>query len=116
MVDMGIFQGDKAVDNQNYKLPSVDIRSLNVVIISQAHLYHTGHLPLIARSGYKGLVFATSADERSYLSSGINQQCKSCKICKKHKEYQSINLFCGSFKFFPDKDTPEGCNESRTLT
>jgi len=106
MVDMGIFQGEKALDNQNHKLPSVDIRSLNAVIISHTHLYHTGHLTLIARSGYKSLVFATKGYERSYLCSCIYQQCKSCKICQKHKEYQSINLFCGSFEFFPDKDAP----------
>jgi metallo-beta-lactamase family protein len=46
---------------RNHKLPPIDIRSLNAVIITHAHLDHTGRLPLLARSGYKGPVFATEA-------------------------------------------------------
>jgi metallo-beta-lactamase family protein len=61
MVDLGIFQGEKALESKNHKLPPIDVRSLDAVIITHAHLDHTGRLPLLARSGYKGPVFATEA-------------------------------------------------------
>ena len=61
MVDLGIFQGEKALESRNHKLPPIDISSLDAVIITHAHLDHTGRLPLLARHGYKGPVFATEA-------------------------------------------------------
>jgi metallo-beta-lactamase family protein len=61
LVDLGVFQGERSLESKNHKLPPIDITTLNAVIITHAHLDHTGRLPLLAKHGYKGPVFATDA-------------------------------------------------------
>jgi metallo-beta-lactamase family protein len=61
LIDFGIFQGDRSLEIHNHKLPPLDIRTLDAVIITHAHLDHTGRLPLLAKNGYSGPVFATEA-------------------------------------------------------
>jgi metallo-beta-lactamase family protein len=61
MVDCGLFQGARKVENGN-RLPSRDaLRRLDAVVLTHAHLDHTGRLPLLTRFGYTGPVYATPA-------------------------------------------------------
>jgi metallo-beta-lactamase family protein len=61
LVDLGIFQGERSLETKNHSLPPVNINGLDAVIITHAHLDHTGRLPLLSKYGYKGPVFATDA-------------------------------------------------------
>jgi metallo-beta-lactamase family protein len=61
MVDLGIFQGEKSLEEENHRLPPIDLSKLNAVIITHAHLDHTGRLPLLIKHGYNGPVYATAA-------------------------------------------------------
>jgi metallo-beta-lactamase family protein len=61
LVDFGIFQGDKSLESFNHNLPPINLNKLNSVIITHAHLDHTGRLPLLVSNGYKGPIFATKA-------------------------------------------------------
>ena len=61
LVDFGLFQGGKQAEARNLKLPPIDINHLDAVILTHAHLDHTGRLPLLARNGYQKPVFATPA-------------------------------------------------------
>lgn len=60
MVDFGQFQGPDARGGANYVLPP-DLGTLNAVVLTHAHLDHSGRLPILCRSGYKGAIFATAA-------------------------------------------------------
>ncbi len=60
MVDAGMFQGGKATEEKN-KLPEgADPRSLDALLLTHAHLDHTGRLPLLLKYGYKGSIYATA--------------------------------------------------------
>jgi len=61
LIDFGIFQGDKSLESFNHNLPPLNISKLNAVIITHAHLDHTGRLPLLVRNGYTGPILATEA-------------------------------------------------------
>lgn len=61
LVDFGIFQGDRTMEANNHQVPPFDIDTLNAVIITHAHLDHTGRLPLLVRNGYNGPIYATQA-------------------------------------------------------
>jgi metallo-beta-lactamase family protein len=60
LVDCGLFQGGKKADELN--VPPVDANErLNAVLLTHAHLDHTGRLPLLTRAGYQGQILATPA-------------------------------------------------------
>jgi metallo-beta-lactamase family protein len=61
MVDCGFFQGAKKIENFN-RLPTKGALSrLDAVVLTHAHLDHTGRLPLLARNEYAGPIFGTRA-------------------------------------------------------
>jgi metallo-beta-lactamase family protein len=61
LVDCGLFQGLKELRERNWQPPPFDPQSLDAVIITHAHIDHTGYLPRIVKLGYKGPVFASRA-------------------------------------------------------
>ena len=61
LVDCGLFQGYKPLRLRNWAPFPVDPASLDQVVLTHAHLDHTGYLPLLAKSGYTGTVYCTEA-------------------------------------------------------
>ena len=61
LVDFGVFQGGRQAEIRNLKLPPININQLDGVILTHAHLDHTGRLPLLVKNGYLKPVFSTPA-------------------------------------------------------
>lgn len=59
LVDCGLFQGYKNLRQLNWAPFPFAPSSLDAVVLTHAHLDHSGALPLLARNGYHGPVFAT---------------------------------------------------------
>ena len=62
LVDFGMFQGDSELEARNRVMPDIDVGEIDAVLLTHAHLDHSGRLPLLARhGGYSGPIFATEA-------------------------------------------------------
>jgi len=59
LVDCGLFQGLKELREKNWQEPPFDPRSLNAVLITHAHIDHTGYLPRLVRQGFRGPVYCS---------------------------------------------------------
>ncbi len=60
LVDCGLFQGFKQLRLRNWAPPPVDVKRLDAVVLTHAHLDHSGYLPLLIKKGFKGPVYCTS--------------------------------------------------------
>lgn len=61
LVDCGMFQGGREAAARNRQPFGFDPRSLDFVLLTHAHIDHSGLLPKLTRAGYTGPVYATGA-------------------------------------------------------
>ena len=67
LVDCGLFQGYKQLRLRNWTPLPVAPNAIDAVLLTHAHLDHSGYLPMLAKEGYSGKVFA---------SRGTQELCK----------------------------------------
>lgn len=61
MIDAGLFQGGKATEEKNRLPEGADPRTLDALLLTHAHLDHTGRIPILLKHGFRGPIYATSA-------------------------------------------------------
>jgi metallo-beta-lactamase family protein len=61
LLDCGMFQGRRKESLQNNQELGVDPRSIDAVILSHAHIDHSGALPFLVRQGFEGPIYTTPA-------------------------------------------------------
>lgn len=61
LVDCGLFQGLKELRERNWQEPPFIPSELDAVIITHAHIDHTGYLPRLVKLGFSGKVYTSSA-------------------------------------------------------
>jgi metallo-beta-lactamase family protein len=61
LLDCGLFQGLKELRLRNWREPAFDPKAIDAVVLSHAHIDHSGSLPLLVRRGYHGPIFCTPA-------------------------------------------------------
>jgi len=59
LVDCGLFQGLKELRERNWQDPPFKAGSLNAVLITHAHIDHTGYLPRLVQQGFRGPVYCS---------------------------------------------------------
>ncbi|CAH0444071.1 MBL fold metallo-hydrolase RNA specificity domain-containing protein [Ralstonia pseudosolanacearum] len=59
MVDCGLFQGYKSLRLRNWDKLAVNPRHIDAVVLTHAHIDHSGYLPLLVRNGFHGPVYCT---------------------------------------------------------
>lgn len=61
LLDCGLFQGHRKEAAEKNRRTPFDARSVDVLLLSHAHMDHSGSIPLLVKNGFKGIIYCTDA-------------------------------------------------------
>jgi len=61
LVDCGLFQGFKELRLRNWAHLPFDVRDLDAVLLTHAHIDHSGYIPLLVKQGFRGKIYCSAA-------------------------------------------------------
>ncbi|PVH27296.1 MBL fold metallo-hydrolase RNA specificity domain-containing protein [Pararhodobacter oceanensis] len=61
LIDCGLFQGQKSIRERNWKPFPVEAGSIDAVVLTHAHIDHSGNLPRLVREGFRGKIHCTTS-------------------------------------------------------
>lgn len=61
LLECGLVQGGRDADRQNRRMLPVPVEQIDAVVLSHAHIDHSGRIPLLVKLGYIGPVYAQRA-------------------------------------------------------
>jgi metallo-beta-lactamase family protein len=61
LVDCGLFQGSKELQQRNWNNLLIDPASIDWVLLTHAHLDHTGYIPRLVQNGFRGPIYSNAA-------------------------------------------------------
>ena len=61
LIDCGLYQGKALEEKENYEPFDFDVQDIDCVLLTHAHIDHSGRIPKLYVEGYRNSVIATKA-------------------------------------------------------
>ena len=94
LLDCGLYQGSRAHAYEvNCGFPHFDPKTIDLVILSHAHIDHSGNLPNLARNGFTGNIYATHASRdlcQIMLADSARIQNSDTEWLNKHRRREGL--------------------------
>ncbi len=99
LLDCGLFQGLKELRLRNWAAPPFDPKAIDGVVLSHAHIDHSGYLPRLVRDGFRGAVHCTAGTAdllRVLLLDSAHLQEEEARFANRHgfsKHHPALPLY-----------------------
>src|SRR5262245_33954291 len=115
LFDCGLFQGLKELRLRNWSPLPIPADSIDAVVLTHAHIDHTGWLPRLVAQGFKGPVYCTA---------GTGDRCKlvlpdAAHLQEEHAKFANKRGFSKHHPALPlytEEDAAEALSRFRTST
>ncbi len=105
LLDCGLFQGHRQQAREINEHLALPMEQLNAVVLSHAHIDHSGDLPLLAREGYRGPIYTTPATvslcEKMLKDSAHIQESDAEFVNRRTHRRRSIGVAAGNGAVMP---------------
>lgn len=61
LVDCGLFQGNREIRKRNWDAFPIEPQSIDAIVLTHAHIDHTGYIPSLVKKGFKGKIYCSKA-------------------------------------------------------
>lgn len=61
LIDCGLFQGYKELRLRNWSPLPINPKEINAIILTHAHIDHSGYIPLLVKNGFSGKIYCSTA-------------------------------------------------------
>ena len=88
LLDCGLYQGPREEAFRRNRVFGFDPKSIHAVVLSHAHIDHSGALPALVKGGFKGPIFATPATADLagvMLADSANIQARDAEMVRKYE-------------------------------
>jgi len=95
LLDCGLFQGARRESIERNKHLGVDARKLSAVVLSHAHIDHSGALPMLGKAGYDGPIYCTPATRdlcAAMLADAANIQDSDARYINKEVDRGAVDM------------------------
>lgn len=89
LVDCGLFQGTYKITKRNWDEFPLDPKTIDAIVLTHAHIDHTGYIPLLVKNGFRGKIYCSKATYelcRILLLDNGNLQEESAKRFNERKD------------------------------
>lgn len=96
LLDCGLFQGRRKEAFERNRNMQITPATIDAVVLSHAHIDHSGNLPTLARNGFRGKVYCTPATRdlcEIMLRDSAYLQARDLEYINKKRAQQGKNLF-----------------------
>jgi len=91
LLDCGLYQGHRQEANDRNRNFPFPVNSIDSVILSHAHIDHSGNLPTLVKNGYSGPIYTTPATVDlclAMLADSAHIQEKDADFCNRRREHR----------------------------
>ena len=95
LIDCGLFQGIRHVEDKNYENFPFNPKEIDILLITHAHLDHTGRIPKLYKDGFRGKILATQATKEFTYQMLLDSQGilkKEAKRLNRKPLYEKIDV------------------------